>query len=120
MPGRSGANPWIIGTARFDADSVSVALLEVLCPAGTIRTTFHSLADTGWLLFGQTVANAAALYPTLWAKLPAVLKSGTSLILPTDDEWCCVATHRHRRRFRVEPGDVGDGEPAGPRPPDRP
>ena len=85
--GGTGANPWIIGIGGgLDADSVSVALLEVLCPAGTIRTTFHSLADTGWLPEARPSPTRRRCTRRCGRKVPAVLKSGTSLILPTDDE----------------------------------
>jgi microcystin-dependent protein len=61
-------------------------LLEVLTPAGSIRATPYATADAGWLLFGASYPNANAAYPTLWGKVPAAWKSGTTLVLPTDDE----------------------------------
>ena len=62
----------------------SVVQIEQVWPAGSIRTTIAALADPGWLLFGQTVANADALYPMLWAIAPAGWKSGSSLVIPSD------------------------------------
>lgn len=39
--------------------------------------------DANWLLVsGQTVVNAQTLYPTLWGRVPAGWKSGTSLLMP--------------------------------------
>lgn len=57
--------------------------VQVDCPAGTVRTTVNVLADSGWLLFGQTVANAQSIYPALWSVVPASWQSGTSLVLPS-------------------------------------
>lgn len=59
-------------------------LLEIIQPAGTIRATPYATADAGWLLFGASYTNANATYPTLWGKVPAAWKSGTTLVLPTD------------------------------------
>ena len=57
---------------------------QEIWPAGSIRTTIAAAADPGWLLFGQTVANAMSLYPALWAVAPAGWKSGSSLVIPSD------------------------------------
>ena len=75
-----------IGGAWVDipmATSANVDI-ETIWPAGSIRASISGTADPGWLLFGQTVANAQTLYPTLWGKLPTAWKSGSSMILPSD------------------------------------
>jgi hypothetical protein len=59
-----------------------VALLETVCPAGTIRTTVYGVADPGWLLFNQRYANGQTRFPTLWPKLPVTWKQGTDIVLP--------------------------------------
>ena len=58
--------------------------IEDIWPAGSIRTTIKATADIGWLLFGQTVADAQTLYPTLWGIAPTGWKSGSSLVIPSD------------------------------------
>jgi hypothetical protein len=34
------------------------------------------------LMFGQTIANGDTLYPAFWAKIPAAMKSGSSIVMP--------------------------------------
>jgi hypothetical protein len=62
-------------------ESVTV---EQVWPAGSIRASISGTADPGWLLFGQTVVGADALYPTLWGKIPTGWRSGSNMILPPD------------------------------------
>jgi len=62
----------------------SVVQIQQVWPAGSIRTTIAAFADPGWLLFGQTVANAETMYPALWAVAPTAWKSGSSLVIPSD------------------------------------
>lgn len=62
----------------------STASIQDVWPAGSIRPTIAALADIGWLLFGQTVANAQTLYPMLWNVVPTAWKSGSSLVIPSD------------------------------------
>lgn len=38
---------------------------------------------SGWLAFGQTIANASTLYPELYAAVPIDWTAGTSLVLPS-------------------------------------
>lgn len=68
--------------AALDIGGVSAALLEILCPAGSIRPTINGSADTGWALFNQTLVGAQTAYPVLWGKAPAGWKSGADLVLP--------------------------------------
>ena len=49
---------------------------------GDIKQTVATVAEEGWLFFGQSILNADTLYPALWAVAPASWKSGTSLTLP--------------------------------------
>jgi len=77
-----------VTTAKITDGAVTLAKLaaavqNLLVPAGTISATIKSTADTGYLLInGATITGADALYPSLWAVLPASWKSGTSLVLP--------------------------------------
>lgn len=49
-------------------------------------TYFPTILDTAPIchvfMFGQTLSNAQTLYPVLWANVPSVWKSGSSLIVP--------------------------------------
>lgn len=65
---------------------LAVEVLEMLCPAGTIRPTIATTADDGWLLMGQSISNADTTYPYLWAKAPSSWKSGTTLNLPSETD----------------------------------
>lgn len=76
------AGATVPGYAALDLAGVSPALLEILCPAGTVRTTVNATADTGWALFNQTLVGAQSAYPVLWGKAPAAWKVGADLILP--------------------------------------
>jgi microcystin-dependent protein len=62
---------------------LAAAVVSKLVPAGTIVATVATAADTGWLLMGQTVANAQTSYPALWTVAPTSWKSGSSLVLPS-------------------------------------
>lgn len=55
-----------------------------LQPVGTILDYIGLVAPSpAWVILnGQTLLNAATLYPALWNIAPANLKSGNSLILP--------------------------------------
>lgn len=63
-------------------DDLTSALLEEICPAGTIRQTLKATADTGWVLDDQTIVGCDVTYPTLWANAPATMKSGSDLVIP--------------------------------------
>lgn len=76
---------WNHSWTKSDAEG-SIGLIELLSPAGTLRASLTSAAETGWLAMGQTVSNAQTLYPTLWGKAPAGWKSGSSLVLPSMDD----------------------------------
>ena len=72
-----------IATGAVALAELATAVQNLLVPAGTIMATIRSTADTGYLLLnGSTITGADALYPSLWAVLPASWKSGTSLVLP--------------------------------------
>jgi len=59
------------------------ALAASLVPASTVWPTAATAGDPGWIFMtGQTIANADALYPSLWSRIPAGWKSGTSLLVP--------------------------------------
>lgn len=52
-------------------------------PAGTVLTTIASTPDPGFIFIdGSTVANAQAVYPTTWQRIPASWKSGADMVLP--------------------------------------
>ena len=68
---------WRHAATKSDWDQV-----PFLAPAGTIRQTINPAADSGWLLFNQTVTGAQTLYPALWAVAPAAWQSGANLVLP--------------------------------------
>jgi microcystin-dependent protein len=82
----SAGSPWNIEAAELAFETVSNDTLELVCPAGTIRTTIATVPEAGWLLFNQTVVSANVLYPYLWDKIPTSWKSGTSMVLPNDDD----------------------------------
>jgi microcystin-dependent protein len=62
------------------------ALQKLLVPAGTIAATVSATESTGWKFMGQTLTNAEALYPLLFAAAPAGWRTGTepnrNLVLP--------------------------------------
>lgn len=73
-----------IADSNVTLGKLAAAVQNLLIPAGTISATIKSTADTGWLLLnGASIAGADALYPSLWAIVPASWKSGTTLNLPT-------------------------------------
>lgn len=76
---------WHHSWTRDDAEGVA-SLEERLCPAGTVRASITASAEPGWEEFGQTITGCDALYPTLWAKLPAAWKSGSDAVLPSMDD----------------------------------
>jgi len=52
-------------------------------PIGTIIEYISTVELPGWLFMtGQTVVNAATLYPDLWLIIPANMKSGSDMIMP--------------------------------------
>lgn len=62
------------------------ALQNLLVPAGTIAATVSATESTGWKFMGQTLTNAEALYPSLFAVAPSAWRTGTApnrnLVLP--------------------------------------
>jgi len=57
--------------------------LLLTCPIGSIIEYIETTAPTNWLaMAGQTIVNGQTLYPLLWAKLSASMKSGSSIIMP--------------------------------------
>ena len=62
------------------------ALQNLLVPAGTIAATVSATESTGWKFMGQTLTNAEALYPLLFAAAPSAWRTGTApnrnLVLP--------------------------------------
>lgn len=67
---------------QVEIGDVAAALIEVLCPAGTVSQYLGSTAPTGWLFHNQAVGSCDTNYPTLWAKAPTSWKSGTTLNIP--------------------------------------
>ena len=65
-------------------EALETVPIEQVWPAGSIRASISGVADVGWLLFGQTVADAPTKFPTLWGRIPPGWQSGTSMILPSD------------------------------------
>lgn len=53
-------------------------------PIGSILEYIEpTVPNALWLMMeGQTIVNGQTLYPLLWAKLPAVMKSGSSILMP--------------------------------------
>jgi hypothetical protein len=69
--------------AALGLTGLSAAVQALLYVAGDIKCSISSTEDTGWFLMnGQTLVNAQANLPALWAKAPAAWKSGSNLILP--------------------------------------
>lgn len=58
------------------------ALLDELCPAGSMKAYLGASEPDGWLFHNQAVANCNTTYPTLWSRAPASWKSGTTLTIP--------------------------------------
>ena len=65
---------------------LATALQNLLVPAGTVAATAASTAPSGWFFFNQTIANAQSLYPSAWSAVPAIWKSGSSIVLPNVDD----------------------------------
>lgn len=62
--------------------SMNAAILAAI-PVGVILDYISTTAPTGWLaMTGQTITNGQTLYPLLWAKLPATMKSGSNIVFP--------------------------------------
>jgi microcystin-dependent protein len=57
-------------------------LRRLSTPVGMIAYTIATVQPTGWLFHNQSIVNANATYPDLWAIVPASWKSGTSLVIP--------------------------------------
>lgn len=90
MPGSTPnfGYPFPLGNERINVAVDIQRLAEAIdgsagVSAGVIQMTIATVPDPGFLfLVGQTVPGADALYPKLWAKVPAQWKSGSSLIFP--------------------------------------
>jgi hypothetical protein len=80
-----------IVAGAIDYAHLAAEVEATLVPAGTIRATVNTSADTGWLLFDQTVVDAETEYPALWAVAPAAWKSGADLVLPDVDDTVLMA-----------------------------
>jgi microcystin-dependent protein len=65
-----------------DTDSHDYKLRRLSTPVGMIAYTIATVQPDGWLFHNQTIANANASYPDLWAIVPASWKSGNSLVIP--------------------------------------
>jgi hypothetical protein len=55
-------------------------------PVGAVIDYTGTTAPNGWVLIaGQTLINAEAEYPRLWAVSPSAWKSGSDLVLPSNE-----------------------------------
>lgn len=74
------------GSVRGPTGSPGITEAEMSdhMPVGIIQDYIGTTAPNAkWLLMtGQTVTNGQTLYTALWAKLPASMKSGSSIIMP--------------------------------------
>lgn len=56
---------------------------SALGPVGMMVDYVGTTAPTGWAVMdGSTITGGQTLYPSLWAVLPAVFKSGANIVLP--------------------------------------
>lgn len=56
---------------------------SALGPVGMIVDYVGTTAPTGWAVMdGSTITSGQTLYPSLWAVLPSVFKSGANIVLP--------------------------------------
>lgn len=65
------------------ADEIEDAFL-LNAPVGSILEYIEpTVPNSLWIMMeGQTITNAQTTYPLLWAKIPASMKSGSSMIMP--------------------------------------
>lgn len=57
--------------------------IENTSPVGSITDYIGTVAPPKWLVMeGQTIVGGQSLYPSLWAILPASMKSGANIIMP--------------------------------------
>lgn len=69
--------PGDVNTATLNA-----AILAAL-PVGVVLDYIETTAPANWLaIIGQTIVDGETLYPDLWAKLPASMKSGSNIVFP--------------------------------------
>lgn len=69
-------------TGQVTTTAMNTAILAAM-PIGVIVDYIEATAPSGWLaMTGQTIASGSTTYPALWAKLPASMKSGTSIVFP--------------------------------------
>lgn len=76
------------------------------CPIGTICDYIGTTAPTNWLTFGQTITNGQTSHPDLWALLPASMKSGANIVLPSVAGKMAVAYNAADADFNAI-GDTG-------------
>ncbi len=56
---------------------------SALGPVGMMVDYVGTTAPTGWAIMdGSTITGGQTLYPSLWAVLPSVFKSGADIVLP--------------------------------------
>jgi hypothetical protein len=76
-----------IATGAVSLAKLATAVQNLLVPAGTISATVSATEADGWKFMGQTLTNAEALYPSLFAVAPAGWRTGTApnrnLVLPS-------------------------------------
>lgn len=61
---------------------LNAAILAAI-PVGVVWDYIETAPPTNWLkMTGQTVTDGETLYPLLWAKIPATMKSGSDIIMP--------------------------------------
>jgi len=82
-PGQPDPDPFPQYAMDTDLTALLNSIQNKLVPAGTVVATIRSTPDTGYLFInGQTVVNAQTLYPSLWAAVPALWKTGANLVFP--------------------------------------
>lgn len=71
-----------LGSGAVGTANLAAAVVELLCPAGTVSQYLGVSAPSGWLFHNQAVGSCDTTYPTLWSVAPASWKSGSTLTIP--------------------------------------
>jgi microcystin-dependent protein len=72
---------------------------------GEMRMTILTAVSTGWFLMnGQRIVDAATLYPTLFAAVPAGWKTGADIILPDTSRRHIIGSSGNA------PGEIGGND----------
>jgi microcystin-dependent protein len=69
-------------TGDVSTAMLNAAILAAI-PVGVVWDYIEATPPTNWLaIAGQTIVGGQTLYPLLWAKLPASMKSGSDIVFP--------------------------------------